>query len=319
MEFLAEIRQNRFMIDVRRLRALRALSERGTIAAAADSLHLTPSAVSQQLAALERDVGQRLVEPNGRGVRVTPAAELLLDHATTLFAQLERLHADLDAHASGASGTVRVGGFPTALAEIVAPAVEALSASAPEVEVVVCEAEAPEAYELLSARTIDVAIGMEGDRAPRRGDPRYTRVELLRDVMDAAVPADHPLAARDKLPLDALAGEVWVAPPTGWQCESVVVGACQSAGFSPDAVHRTSDWATALRLVAAGLGVALIPRLALASPPDGVVLRAVAGAPPCRHIFAACRAGAEAAPAMRLVLDALSEAASASLPRAAAA
>jgi DNA-binding transcriptional LysR family regulator len=309
VEFLALIRQYRFMIDLRRLRALRELSDRGTIAAAADALHLTPSAVSQQLAALEREVGQRLVEPDGRGVRLTAAAYVLLDHAATLFAQVERLHADLDAHASGDAGTVRVAGFPTALAEIVAPAARLLAASAPQVGLIVSEAEAPDAYDLLSGGMVDVAIGMESDRAPRRGDPRYARVELVRDVMDVALPVAHPLAALDRVPLHELAADVWITPPSGWQCESVTFGACRTAGFSPNAVHRTSDWMAALRLVEAGLGVALIPRIALAAPPDGVVLRPVAGEPPCRHIFAACRAGNDAAPIMRQVLGALADAA----------
>lgn len=297
------------MIDIRRVRALRELAERGTIAAAADALHLTPSAVSQQLSALEREVGHTLIEPEGRGVRLTAVAHLLLDHAAVLFAQMERLQGDLAAHARGEVGSVHVAGFPTALAEIVAPAARRLAAAAPEVELVVSEVEAPEAYDLLAAGAVDVAIGMESPRAPGHGDRRFTRVELQRDVLDVALPAAHAEARRERVPLATLATDTWVAPPAGWQCESVVIGACQSAGFSPNAVHRTSDWGAALELVGAGLGVAMIPRLALAAPPAGVVLRPVEGEPPCRHIFAACRAGSESAPVVRLVLDALVRAA----------
>jgi DNA-binding transcriptional LysR family regulator len=311
VDFLAGIRQDRLMIDVRRLRALAELAEHGTIAAAAAHLHLTPSAVSQQLSALEREVGQQLIEPDGRRVRLTPAAHVLLDHAVELFAQLERLNADLDAHASGEAGLVRIGAFPTAICEIVAPAARTLGERAPQVKLEVTEAEAPQAFELLTAGDADVVLGMESEFAPASGDGRFTRRKLQRDILDAALPLDHPLveSGAQTIPLDGLATDQWVVPPPGWQCESVLMSACQTAGFSPEAVHRTSDWAAALALVNAGLGVSLVPRLAQAAVPPGVVLRPVEGEPPCRHIFATVRAGSERAPVITLVLDALEEAA----------
>ena len=293
------------MIDVRRLRALRELADRGTIAAAADALHLTASAVSQQLAALEREVGQRLVEPDGRRVRLTPAAHVLLDHAGTVFAQLERMQADLDAHARGEQGTVRVGAFPTAIIDLVAPAAEALREQAPGVSLAVTEAEAPGIFELLLRGELDIGIAMASAYAPTPADERFTRVELQRDVLDAAVPAGHPAAPAREIQLLDLKADTWVVPPPGWQCESVLLGACQGAGFAPDMAHRTSDWAAALALVAAGLGVTLVPRLAQTAPPPGVAIRPLAGEPPCRHLFASCRAGGEQAPVIRVVLDAL--------------
>src|ERR671910_64923 len=119
------------MIDVRRLRVLRALADHGTVAAAAKALHLTPSAVSQQLAALEREVGQPVVERRGRGVRLTGAAEMLVGHANLVLAQLEAAEADVAAFADGIVGTVRVAGFATGLAEIAAPAAADLRASHP--------------------------------------------------------------------------------------------------------------------------------------------------------------------------------------------
>jgi DNA-binding transcriptional LysR family regulator len=151
---------------------------------------------------------------------------------------------------------------------------------------------------------------MESEHAPPPGDPRFTRVPLCRDVMDVALPAGHELGGSAPVPLAALREEPWILPPAGWQCEDVVLGACQAAGFWPVAAHRTSDWAAALRLVAAGLGVALIPRLGQTFTPPAVVLRRVTGEPPCRHVFAACRGGAEDAPVVRLVLDTLAEVAS---------
>src|SRR5919197_1228782 len=159
-------RKLRCMVDLRRLRALRALADHGTLAAAADALHLTPSAVSQQLAALEREVGQVLLEPAGRSVRLTPAARVLLGHADAVFAQLERLEGDLAAHAAGAAAEVRVGGFPSAICGLVAPAAERLGATAPRIRIAVTEAETDEAVALLARREIDVAVGMECSAAP---------------------------------------------------------------------------------------------------------------------------------------------------------
>ena len=123
------IRKLRWMIDARRLRVLREVAQQGTLAAAADALHLTPSAVSQQLAALEREIGQPVIERNGRGVRLTGAAEVLVGHANLVLAQLEAAEADVAAYAEGVVGTVRVAGFATALGELVAPAVVALRAT----------------------------------------------------------------------------------------------------------------------------------------------------------------------------------------------
>jgi len=310
VDFLCQTRKNLCMIDVRRLRALRELADRGTIAAAADALHLTPSAVSQQLAALEREVGHRLVEPDGRRVRLTGAAHVMLEHAGAVFASLERMQAELDAHARGEQGEVRLGAFPTAIIDIVVPAAELLRERAPGVRIIVTEAEAPGVFDLMLRGEVDVSIGMASRYAPSPGDPRVTRVELLRDILDAGLPAGHPLADEGAVPLAELAREDWIIPPPGWQCGSVVLGACQSAGFMPRVAHRTSDWAAALALVSAGLGVTLVPRLAQTAPRPGVAVRPLAGDPPARHLFAACRAGAEASPAVRVVLDALTAAAS---------
>jgi DNA-binding transcriptional LysR family regulator len=202
------------MLDVRRLRALHALGQRGTIAAAADALDLTPSAVSQQLAALEREVGRPLVEPDGRTVRLTPAGRLVLDHADTLFAQLERLDADLAAHEE-VGGLVRVGAFATALRSLVVPAIEALRETAPDVTIEGSELEAPEAFDRLARRELDLVISMEHEGAPRHDDPRLHRRDLLVDVLDLALPAGHPLAGDAEVELAGARDEAWILPPAG--------------------------------------------------------------------------------------------------------
>jgi DNA-binding transcriptional LysR family regulator len=293
------------MIELRRLRALRELADRGTIAAAADALHLTPSAVSQQLAALELSVGQPLVEPNGRSVRLTPAAEAVLMHADAMFSELERMDATLASLAGGERGRVRVGSFATGIRGLVVPAVRLLRERAPAVELVVEDIEAPEVFHRLARGELDVAISMESDSAPRHDDERFTRVELMRDFLDIALPSDHPLAAQAEVPLAALAGEPFVAPPLGWSCDDVIRVGCATAGFTPAVSHRSGDWTAVMAMVSVGLGVACVPRLAQDEPPPGVTIRPIADERPCRHLFLAYRRGADEHPVLRTVREAL--------------
>jgi DNA-binding transcriptional LysR family regulator len=295
------------MIELRRLRALRELANRGTIAAAADALYLTPSAVSQQLAALEQQVGQPLLIPNGRTVRLTPAAEAVLGHAEAVFRELERMDATLAALAGGERGRVRIGSFSTGIRGLIVPAVGLLRDLAPGVELVVQDLESPEVFHLLARGELDLAISMESDSAPRHDDERFTRTPLMQDLLDVALPNDHPLARVVEVPLAALAPEPFVAPPRGWSCEDVIRVACAAAGFSPAVAHRSADWTAVMALVGAGLGVACVPRLAQDEPPAGVTIRPIAGEAPCRHLFIACRRGAEEHPALRAVVDALRE------------
>ena len=162
---------------------------------------------------------------------------------------------------------------------------------------------------LLVARDVDLILGMECSAAPRRDDARFHREELLGDALDAVVPTDHALAGRARIDLAELADEDWVAPPVGWSCDEVFVAGCRGAGFSPRVAHRAGDWQAVMGLVAAGLGISLVPRLAHSAPPAGVVIVPLTGVPPKRHVFAACRAGAESSPAIRAVLDALADSA----------
>ena len=298
------IRKLSCMIDARRLRVLREVAQQGTLAAAADALHLTPSAVSQQLAALEREVGQPVVERNGRGVRLTGAAEVLVGHANLVLAQLEAAEADVAAYAEGAVGTVRIAGFATALGELVAPAVVALRRSHPRLTLIVEESEAPGCFVALARGDADIAISMASRQAPE--DPRFRRRALMTDTLDAVLPGGHPLASRERIALAELAGEEFVGPPEGTSCHDVTVTGCAAAGFAPAFRHRTLDFHTAMALAASGLGVTLVPRLGQAAVPAGAVVRPLADPAPARHVFAATRAGAEGRPAVAAVLDALS-------------
>jgi molybdate transport repressor ModE-like protein len=307
------------MIDVRRLRVLRALADHGTVAAAARALHLTPSAVSQQLAALEREVGQAVVERRGRGLVLTGAGDVLLEHAHALFAQLERAEADVAAHARGELGTVVVGGFPTALASVASLAVAALADAHPRLRVELLDVESPQCFAALAEEAIDVAISMESASAPAPGDPRFARRALLDDPLDAVLPAGHPLARRGAIALDALAGETWVGPGPGTSCFEVTLAGCAAAGFTPRLVHRTNDFSALMAFVAAGLGVALVPRLAQGHIPARATVVPLHGVPPARRVFAATRRGSEARQTIAAVLDALAQAAAHAAPRPAAA
>jgi molybdate transport repressor ModE-like protein len=302
------------MIDVRRLRVLRALAEHGTVAAAAQALHLTPSAVSQQLAALEREIGQPVVERRGRGLVLTGAGHVLLEHAHALFAQLERAEADVAAHGRGELGTVVVGAFPTALAAVAAPAARALAESHPRLRVTLLDVESPHCFAALAEEQIDLAISMESASAPAPDDPRFARWPLLDDPLDAVLPAGHELAARSTIALDALAGETWVGPSPGTSCLEVTLAGCAAAGFTPQLVHRTNDFAALMTFVAAGLGVALVPRLAQGQIPADVAVVPLRGTPPARRVFAATRRGSEARPIVAALLDALAVAAQRAAP-----
>jgi DNA-binding transcriptional LysR family regulator len=293
------------MIDARRLRVLREVAQQRTLSAAADALHLTPSAVSQQLAALEREIGQPVVERNGRGVRLTGAAELLVGHANIVLAQLEAAAADVAAYSEGVVGTVRIAGFATGLAELVAPAAVALRASHPRLALIAAEQEAPECFVALARGDVDIAISMASRQAPAAEDARFHRRPLTTDTLDAVLPSGHPLAAEQELELAALAGETFVGPPDGSSCHDVTITGCAAAGFAPAFTHRTLDFHTTMALVAAGLGVALVPRLGQAVVPPGAVVRPLRAPAPARHVFAATRAGAERRPAVAAVLEAL--------------
>ncbi|MGW0779627.1 LysR family transcriptional regulator [Streptomyces sp. NPDC002913] len=292
--------------DVRKLRILRTLRDRGTVTATAEALLMTPSAVSQQLTNLSRQLGVPLLEAQGRRVRLTDAAHLVLRHAEAVFAQLERADADLAGYLRGEAGQVRVGAFSTAVSALVVPAVRLLEAEdRPGPQVRVRESEAAEAYELLSAGEVDLALSLAA-HAPTARDPRFTLLPLLADPLDVALPAGHPLAGSSTLRLADLSREPWIFGGSGPWSE-ITTAACEAAGFVPEQAHSAAGWTTILAMVRAGMGVALIPRMVSASdrPREGVVMRVLAADRPYRHVVAAVRQGAEQGPATARVLAAL--------------
>jgi DNA-binding transcriptional LysR family regulator len=294
-----------FIFDLRRLRVLRTLEQRGTVAATAEALHLTPSAVSQQLAGLSRDVGVQLLEKHGRGVRLTGQARVLLNHATVVQEQLELARADLAAWHEGVLGEVTVAGLSTAISAVVAPALGRLRTERPNLQVRVMEDEPPGLFARLDAGDIDVAIAADYRDAPGRRDARYHRVDLITDVMDVVVPQGHPLADVGGVRLSDFAAEPWVGTGLENPCAQIMLAVCAVAGFSPDVRHHCTEWDAVASLVAAGAGVALIPRLAQPLRQDGLVVCPVIGTTASRLIFAVVRAGAQQDPSTAAVLTAL--------------
>jgi DNA-binding transcriptional LysR family regulator len=328
------------MLDVRRLRVLHAVSAYGSVTAAAAALGYTAPAISQQLAALEREVGMRLTERVGRGIELTPAAGILVAHADALLARLDAAESDLAALRDQVSGRVALAAFPSAGAAIVPAAWSALARSAPQVRLDLTEMEPEESLPAVLRGELDVAVAHEYDLMPRPLDPLFERRELLTDPVLLAVRADDPLVvgadgplavgADDPLvvgagnplavgasgpmaarvELSTLAGRPFLAPRASTSCAEMIQRACARAGFVPGIVARATDFHVLLSLVAAGAGVALVPRLAARQLPPEVRLVEPAD-PVTRRIFTVSRRGGDRKPAVRVVLDALTEAAAA--------
>ncbi|MDA2813844.1 LysR family transcriptional regulator [Nocardiopsis sp. RSe5-2] len=303
------------MIDVRRLRVLRAVADHGTVTAAADAMHLTPSAVSQQVRALGRDLGVELLAPQGRGIRLTSEGQVLLEHADAMEERWERALADLAAHGEGHTGVLRLTGFPTAVSTLAAPAAARLRAGAPRLSVEVAEADGPPAYEALLSGRADIALTVPPPDGPPADDRRFEQRLLLREPLDLFVPDGHPLAERAAkeeaedeagIALAEAAGEDWIASKDECHQGWVVQAACSAAGFTPHYSHRVSDWTGVLALIRAGLGVTLGPRMLPLHESGGVSRVRLAGeGAPGRSIFTVVRRGAADRPAVAHGLEAL--------------
>ncbi|MFF1722571.1 LysR substrate-binding domain-containing protein [Streptomyces sviceus] len=292
------------MIDLRRLHVLRAVAHYGTVTAAARALHFTPSAASQQIRQLARDLDVDLLEPQGRGVRLTPAAESLLAHADAIQARWEQAEIELRADHGEPAGPLRVGGLSAAAAALLAPMAARLRERHPRLTVSVQEAGVPESFDLLFEGEIDLAVVEATPHNPPLSDTRYDQQPLLDDPFDLVVPADHPLAVRDRVDLADAAHEDWIAPFADSPCSTHVMSACGAAGFTPGVVHHARDWNVTAHLVAHRLGVALIPRLAHLTP-NLPITRVRCAGDPHRKLLTCTRNGGHERPAIAAALSAL--------------
>jgi DNA-binding transcriptional LysR family regulator len=305
------------MLDLRRLRLLRELNERGTIAAVADALQFTPSAVSQQLAMLEREAGVQLLERAGRGVRLTDPALVLVDHAEALLERAALAEADLAAAAATVTGRGRIAGFQSVALRLAMPAMEALARDAPRLRCELIEAEPEQALPALALGDVDLVLGDEWQHQPWRLPAGLRRHELLRDPVHLVLPARHAVARRHQgaVPLAELAGAAWTSGHVGMSWEEMTQRTCREhGGFDPDIRHRTNDATVSLALVARGQAVTLLPDLPLRGRHPGIALRPIAGASIDRSIFAVTRAADAARPSTRALVAAVQDAAAA-LPR----
>ncbi|MEU7894374.1 LysR family transcriptional regulator [Nonomuraea sp. NPDC049152] len=286
------------MIDTRRLRTLRAVADHGTVTAAAAALHLTPSAVSQQLGALEHEVGHRLFARDGRGIRLTAVGRIMLAHADEVLAQLERAEAEVAAYTTGSAGEVTVASFATAISVVLAPAIRALRATAPALKIRVLDAEGDRGLTMLLDDEADLAIAVEYRGAP--DDQRLTRLPLYAEPFDLLLPVDHAPASS----LSEVADEPWIGPYPGNPVHDVITFACEREGFTPGFAHSSDDFRAVVALVGAGAGVALVPRTALRDLDlSSVIVRRIPG--PERRVFAAVRRGADLHPLLRPLLTTL--------------
>ena len=296
------------MLDVRRLRVLREVAVRGSFSAAADALSFTQSAVSQQIAALEREAGMKLVERGARGVRLTEAGRVLVRHAEAVLARLADAEAELEALAGLRGGRVRLGSFPTAGATVAPVAITRFRSLYPDVEISLVPAEPPEAADRLRAGDVDIALTIEAPWERPHADG-LNRMVLFDDPMYACLPAGHRLAAKPRLELTDLAQEEWLLGSTGTcpDC-AILLRACAAAEFEPTIAFHSDDYLAIQGFVAAGMGVSLIPDLALITVRDDVVIRSLGPRPPVRRIVAATAEGAYRSPAVEAMLDVLVEA-----------
>jgi DNA-binding transcriptional LysR family regulator len=306
------------MLNVNRLRILREVAHRGSFSAAADALSYTQSAVSQQIAALESETGMTLLERRPRGVSLTAAGQTLVGHAESVLADLDAAEAALAAIAGLRGGRLRMASFPTAGATLMPLAIATFRSRHPDVELTLAEGEPEQVAPRLRTGELDLALLFEFDASHFDRDEdsgqtdglasagRLTRVELLQDPLYLALPRAHRLAERKRLRLEDLREEAWIQTSQSSSCARHVVRCCHAAGFEPHVSFESDDYQTVQGLVAAGVGVALIPELALSVVREDIVIRALSPRPPARRVIAATAAGARllpAAPAMLSVLE----------------
>ncbi|MER7077972.1 LysR family transcriptional regulator [Saccharopolyspora kobensis] len=297
------------MLDVRRMQVLRAVVTSGSVSAAATNLGYTPSAISQQLATLEREAGTPLLEKVGRGLKPTPAGVLLAERAGQIAELLSSAEVELADIRAGRTGLLRMRFFHTASVGLVPAAVAKFRAEHPEVQLDLRLQDAG-LIDDLAAGESDVAIVVAGDQEPERRGVRF--VHLTDDPYRVVLPKNHPMADQECIDLAQLAAEPWVnsAINTGDICGRLLQEAYASAGFTPKVALEADGTYSAQGFVAAELGVSLVPRLGLDVVHPGVVIRAVRRPEPVRRLYAAAREAIADLPATRSLLATLREAAS---------
>jgi DNA-binding transcriptional LysR family regulator len=295
------------MLNLARLRVLSEVIGRGSFSAAAEALSYTQSAVSQSIARLEAETGATLVVRDRRGVRPTAAGATLVEHAEVIFAQVDAAEAELAAVLGVRGGRLRVASFPSAGATLMPLAVATFRERHPDVALTLAEGEPEEIAPRLRAGEFDLALLFEFPGARERVGGGLRSSMLLEDPMYVALPGQHPLSAKPALTLADLRDQDWVQTSSSSPCARHVVRSCLAAGFEPHVTFESDDYETVQGLVDAGVGVALIPRLALTRVHPGIVVRALSPRSPARKVVAATMTGPGVAPAAKSMIRILGD------------
>jgi molybdate transport repressor ModE-like protein len=293
------------MLDVRRMRILREIAVQGSFSGAADALYLSQSAVSQHVAALEKEVGQKLLERTRGGPRLTQAGEVLVAHSDAVLARLDEAERELDAIAGMRGGRLRLASFPTASATLVTSAISQFNEHYPDVRLEFREAEPDESVPQLKQGALDLALVYDFSTVTEAEDRDIERHLLLEERMWLALPKNHPLASRAAVEPCELADDQWLCGASPGSCRENVILACQAGGFEPRISFETDDYQVMQALIAAGLGVTLLPDLALTSPHPGIAIVRVKGQTPTRRVRAATLPEGSRSPAADAMLEIL--------------
>jgi DNA-binding transcriptional LysR family regulator len=294
------------VLDVRRLRIFREAARAGSLAGAAEALSYSASAISQQIGVLEREAGMALLERRPRGVVLTEAGRVLLEHVEGILERLDAAEAALADVADVRGGRLRMASFPTAAATVLPPAVDAFRALYPGVALQVGQSTPEESLDLLRDGRLDVALTL--DLPPAAAGPGIEVLRLFDDPVRLALRRDHPLAGRAELRLGELAGETWIDVPRSSSAGgNMLTRASARAGFEPDIAYLSDDYAVIRELVGAGVGIALLPGLAQRPLSEAIVLRPLGADAPSRVIQVAARATSYRSPAAAAMVELLLE------------
>jgi DNA-binding transcriptional LysR family regulator len=296
------------MLDVRRLRVLCAVADHPSLSAAADALSYTPSAVSQQIVALERELGVRVLHRGPRGVRLTAAGQLLVEQSRPILSGLQAAEASVSALDGASRGRLALASFATAGATILPRAIADFRARHREVTITLTQADPHAAMARLRAGEVDLILTADAELPPDGG---VELVTLLEDPLCAVLPEWHTLASREHLALDELASETWVDTPSGSDARRLLLSACAGAGFIPRVAFESDEYLTIQQLVAAGVGVALVPGLARRSSSVPRTVGVPLTTPVVRRVMAAVHPPEFRAPAAGAMLEMLREVAAA--------
>ncbi|MGW0174537.1 LysR family transcriptional regulator [Rhodococcus sp. NPDC003322] len=288
-------------MDVVRLRVLRELADRGTVAATASALSLTPSAVSQQLKLLAREAGVPILEPDGRRLRLTDAGRALVLRADDVLAALDRATEEMASYAGSPRGRVRLAMFPSGAALLLPGVLTRIANLGVEVDARDVDQPASEVPRLLA--DFDVVVTHRDERAPALVSPRVRFEPFLREPIDLVLAPDHPLADRPQVALEELAEENWISVRGGFPVDDVLQSVASATGVQPRVVQRINDFRVIEELVLAGHGVALMPRYVPAH--RGLVSKRLTGVRAARIYELATRPAAAERPAVRAVLSAV--------------